>query len=92
MGCHREDLGGGPIVGGDPSWPPAANLTSGPGGIGDWTLAQFSVALRDGKRPDGTALRAPMSGMMPYARNMTQVELEALWAYLRSLPPVTARQ
>ena len=35
MGCHREDLGGGPIVGGDPSWPPAANLTSGPGGIGE---------------------------------------------------------
>ena len=92
MGCHREDLGGGPIVGGDPSWPPAANLTSGPGGIGDWTLAQFSVALRDGKRPDGTALRAPMSAMMPYARNMTKVELEALWAYLRSLPPVAARQ
>jgi len=27
MGCHGEDLGGGPIIGGDPSWPPAANLS-----------------------------------------------------------------
>lgn len=92
MGCHREDLGGGPIVGGDPSWPPAANLTPGPAGIGEWTLAQFRTALREGKRPDGRALRAPMSGMKPYALKMTDVELEALWAYLRSLPPVAARK
>jgi mono/diheme cytochrome c family protein len=91
MGCHREDLGGGPIVGGDPSWPPAANLTRG-GGIGEWTFAQFSTALRDGKRPDGTALRPPMSGVLPYARNMKDVELEALWGYLKSLPPVAARK
>jgi mono/diheme cytochrome c family protein len=92
MGCHREDLGGGPIVGGDPNWPPAANLTRGPGGIGEWSLAQFSTTLREGKRPDGTALRPPMSGMMPYAQKMTDVEMEALWAYLRSLPPVAARK
>jgi mono/diheme cytochrome c family protein len=92
MGCHREDLGGGPIVGGDPSWPPAGNLTRGPGGIGEWSLAQFSTALREGKRPDGSALRPPMSGMMPYAQKMTEVEMEALWAYLRSLPPVVARK
>jgi cytochrome c553 len=92
MGCHREDLGGGPIVGGDPSWPPAANLTPGPEGIGEWSLAQFRTALREGKRPDGSALRPPMSGMMPYAQKMTEVEMEALWAYLRTLPPVAARK
>lgn len=91
MGCHRDDLGGGPIVGGDPSWPPAANLTPGPGGLGGWTYAQFTTALLEGKRPDGTALRAPMSGMVPYARKMRQVELEALWSYVRSLPPVAQR-
>ena len=92
MGCHRADLGGGPIVGGDPSWPPAANLTPGPEGIGRWTFAQFRTALREGKRPDGTALRPPMSAMVPYARKMKDVELEALWAYLRSLPPVASRR
>ncbi|MEZ0333420.1 MAG: c-type cytochrome [Gemmatimonadales bacterium] len=91
MGCHRDDLGGGPIVGGDPSWPPAANLTPGPGGLGGWTFLQFVTALREGKRPDGTALRAPMVNMMPYAQKMTNVELEALWTYVKSVPAVAAR-
>ena len=27
VGCHRPNLAGGPIVGGDPSWVPARNLT-----------------------------------------------------------------
>ena len=26
-GCHSATLAGGPIVGGDPKWPPAANIT-----------------------------------------------------------------
>ncbi len=91
MGCHRDDLGGGPIVGGDPSWPPAANLTPGPAGLGGWTFAQFVTTLREGKRPDGTAVRAPMASIMPYAQQMTQVELEALWNYLRSVPVVARK-
>ena len=84
-------IGGGPIVGGDPSWPPAANLTPGPGGLGGWTFLQFVTALREGKRPDGTALRAPMVNMMPYAQKMTNVELEALWTYVKSVPAVAPR-
>ena len=92
MGCHRDDLGGGPIIGGDPSWPPAANLTPGPQGLGEWTFAQFATAMREGKRPDGTALRAPMTNVVPYAQRMTQTELQALWSYLRSVPAVAARK
>jgi mono/diheme cytochrome c family protein len=88
-GCHRGDLGGGPIIGGDPSWPPAANLTPDTSGLLAWTFAQFETAMRAGKRPDGGALRAPMSSVVRYARNMTGVEMEALWNYLRSLPPVS---
>jgi mono/diheme cytochrome c family protein len=92
MGCHRDDLGGGPIVGGDPSWPPAANLTPSPEGLGGWTFPQFVGTLREGKRPDGTALRAPMSELTAYGRRMTEVELQALWSYLRSVPPVADRE
>ena len=33
-------------------------------------------------------LATPMSEVVRYARNLTDVELEALWKYLRSLPPV----
>ncbi|HZN97541.1 MAG TPA: cytochrome c [Gemmatimonadales bacterium] len=91
-GCHRADLGGGPIVGGDPSWPPAANLTQDTSGVHGWTFAQFETAMREGKRPDGGMLRAPMSSVVRYAKNMTGVEMEALWNYLRSLPPVSNRK
>ena len=92
MGCHRDDLGGGPIVGGDPSWPPAANLTPGPDGLGEWTFTQFAGVMRQGKRPDGTALRPPMVEVVPYAQRMTQTELQALWSYLRSVPAVADRE
>jgi mono/diheme cytochrome c family protein len=88
-GCHAANLGGGPIAGGDPSWPPAANLTPVPAGLGGWTYAQFASTLRSGKRPDGTALRAPMADVIPFTRNMTPTELQALWKYLRSVPPVS---
>jgi hypothetical protein len=47
--------------------------------------------MREGRRPDGAALRLPMTLVLPFAQKMTEVELEALWTYLRSLPPVAAR-
>jgi cytochrome c553 len=87
MGCHGADLAGGPIVGGDPSWPPARNLTPHRDGLAGWTYPQFVAALRDSRRPDGSSLRAPMTFMAPYARRMTDVELQALWAYVQSVPP-----
>jgi mono/diheme cytochrome c family protein len=92
MGCHRDDLGGGAIVGGDPAWPPAANLTPGPDGIGNWTFAQFAQAMRQGKRPDGTALRPPMANVTAFAQRMTDTELQALWGYLRSVPALPDRE
>jgi mono/diheme cytochrome c family protein len=87
MGCHGQDLAGGPIVGGDPSWPPARNLTPDANGLAGWTYPQFVTALRDSRRPNGDSLRVPMTFMAPYARRMTDVELQALWAYVESLPP-----
>src|SRR6185436_13701711 len=52
-GCHGTGLSGGKIPGTPPEWKPAANLT--PTGIGSWTPDDFKRALREGKRPDGTA-------------------------------------
>jgi cytochrome c553 len=85
-GCHGVSLTGGPIVGGDPSWPPAKNLTPHETGLAAWALEDFRTAMTQGRRPDGTELLVPMTVVMPYARNMTDVEMEALWTYLRSLP------
>lgn len=87
-GCHSQDLAGGPVVGGDPGWPPAANLTPHVDGLAGWTLTDFRRVLLDGTKPDGTSVLAPMDALTPFAANMTEVEMEALWTYLESLPPV----
>jgi mono/diheme cytochrome c family protein len=82
-GCHGPQLSGGKIPGGPPEWKPAANLT--PTGIGRWSETDFMTALRTGRRPDGS----PIDPSMPWKEfgQMTDVELRALYAYLRSVPP-----
>jgi len=87
-GCHGEDLGGGTIPGAPPDWPAATNLTPHDDGIGSWSKAQFFTTMRTMVRPDGTALQPPMKNMAAYTSQWTDLELEAMWAYLRSLEPV----
>lgn len=86
MGCHRPNYAGGPILSGDPSWPPARNLTPHAEGLATWTYDQFEKAMRDGVRPDGSALKPPMTLITPYAKQITEVEMQALWTFLRSVP------
>jgi len=83
-GCHGDGLSGGKIPGAPPDWGPAANIT--PAGIGRWTAPQFATALRTGRRPDGSAID---STLMPIRllRQMDDVELAALHAYLQTVPP-----
>jgi cytochrome c553 len=84
-GCHGPTLAGGPIVGADPSWPPAANLTPDQAtGIGGWSFADFETAMRRGKRPDGTDIRMPMPWQM--YTGMADQDMRALWEHLRSVP------
>ncbi len=86
-GCHREDFSGGAIRGGDPSWPPAANLTAGEGGVlPDYDLPSFDAAMRSGTGPNG-AFADPMSMIPRYTSRLTEVEMKALWTYLQSLEP-----
>lgn len=92
IGCHRENYAGGPILGGDPSWPPARNLTAHAEGVVTWTYDQFARAMRDGLRPDGAALKPPMTLIAPYAKNITEVEMQALWKFLQSLPPTATNK
>jgi len=87
VGCHGEDLAGGPIPGGPPTWPPAANLTPDPAhGIGKWTEADFFRALREGKRPGGDTISAVMPWR--YTAQLTDDDIRALWLYLRTVPPL----
>lgn len=80
--------GGNPVLDANFNEVPSANITpSVLYGIGSWTEAQFSQALRGGLRPDQRAL----SPVMPRFANMSDEEVSAIWAYLQSVP-VTDKQ
>lgn len=65
------------------------NLTPSKTGLGDWTEQMFIQAMRTGKNlgmPNGRPILPPMPWM-----NLSQAkeeDLRAIWAYLRSIPPV----
>jgi len=81
-GCHGDGLSGGRVAG-PPGLPPASNLT--PTGLGKWTEADFVRAIRQGIKPDGSAINEFMPWRV-YAA-MTDAELHALWTYLASAAP-----
>ena len=83
LGCHGPTLSGGKIPGGDPAWPPAANLT--PAGLTAYDQASFAAALRTGVRPGGTKIKDPMP--IAWTKEMTDDEITAVWLYLRTVPP-----
>jgi|SRR5664279_2767721 len=76
--CHGHALEGNPGA-------HSPNLTRG-GPTGAWSEADFTRALREGKRPDGTAI----SDQMPWKEfgNMSDAELHAVWVFVRSVPVV----
>ena len=85
MGCHGPNFTGGKIEIGPPDWPMAANLTPHPDGrLSKWSEQDFIAAIRTAKRPDGSELNS----VMPRGfGGMDDIELKALWAFFKSLPP-----
>jgi cytochrome c553 len=90
MGCHGAQFGGGPIPGAPPTWPAAANLTPGEGSTMARydTVEKFIDMMRTGKRPDGSEV----SRAMPFdsLAMLSDVDLQAMYAFLRTLPPRSA--
>jgi len=68
----------------------AANLTPDDTGIGNWTEKQFFTALREGKYK-GLAESRPLLPPMPWEmyRYMTDNEIRAIFAYLKSIKPIS---
>ncbi|MBP7141310.1 MAG: cytochrome c [Opitutaceae bacterium] len=89
-GCHGLNFAGGKIPGAPPDWPLAPNLTSATGTfMSQASAADFMHVLRTRTRPDGHAL----SPVMPAAfGQMTDLELTALYNYLKSVPAVVAKK
>jgi hypothetical protein len=58
-------------------------------GIGEWSEEMFMQVARTGKhqgQPNGRDILPPM----PWSsmKDLTDADLKAIWAYLKSLPPV----
>lgn len=91
MTCHTA-RGGAPYAGGRGIETPfgmvyAGNLTPDDAtGIGRWSAAQFRRALHEGRSRDGRLLYPAF----PYTHTtlVTPADADALFAWLRSLPPV----
>lgn len=87
-GCHRQNFEGGAIVQGPPDWAPARNLTPHEDGLAAYDFSSFERVMREGIRPDGEKVRAPMDIATTYAANMTDTEMRALWLFFQSLDPI----
>jgi mono/diheme cytochrome c family protein len=90
IACHTA-RGGVPYAGGRPIDTPfgtvyAGNLTpDDETGLGRWTPGQFWRALHHGRSRDGRLLVPAFP--YPNYTQITRVDADALYAYLRSLPP-----
>jgi mono/diheme cytochrome c family protein len=97
--CHTPQGPNGPVMnralsGGPPIEEPNAftampsNITPDPEtGIGKWTDAQIKVAIREGRRPDGTLIGPPMP--FEQYRGLADADLDAIVAYLRTVPAIS---
>ena len=92
--CHVPD-GARTMSGGVPLRTPfgtiySSNISSDPEtGIGAWTLAQFERAMRHGRSADGDRLYPAFP--YPWFTKVTDQDIAAIYAYLRTLPPVKMR-
>lgn len=64
----------------------ASNITGGQDGLAAYSDAELKAIIAQGKRPDGSAMLPPMP--YGYFARMSDLDLDALIAYLRSLPPL----
>jgi mono/diheme cytochrome c family protein len=80
--CHGEDLAGGQPT--DPASPPAPNLTPG-GELAGWSEADFLTTIQTGVTPSGHILD-PEFMPVDELNKLDEVELQAMWVYLHSLP------
>src|SRR5690606_26923010 len=98
--CHTPQTPGGPVANRELSGQMvlddemmtayAPNITQDrETGIGAWTDDQIVAAIRDGIRPDGSLIGPPM----PFSqyRKMSDGDVRAIVAYLRTVKPVHAR-
>lgn len=94
VACHTAPRGQ-PFAGGLSLQTPfgaivAPNITpDNTTGIGSWSADDFARAMHEGRRPGGAYLYPAFP--YPYYTKVTRSDLDAIYAYLRTLPPVENR-
>lgn len=84
-GCHGAEFRGGPIPGGDPSWPAASDIRFG-AAPSVWTEEVFRQMIESGISPRSkAALRPPMVAATDLLRQYNETERKAIWEFLSSL-------
>jgi cytochrome c553 len=81
--CHGPELEGRTPADAQTGPPAGPDLTRS-GSLGSWNEAEFKRVMRSGQTPDGRQLSDEMP--WPYYAGMNDIELEALYLYLTSLP------
>jgi mono/diheme cytochrome c family protein len=95
VSCHTTDNGG-QFAGGLAFETPfgtiySTNITSDPeAGIGQWSLEDFTKAMRHGEAPDGKHLY-PVFPYASYAK-VSDEDVAAIYAYLQTIAPVKSTQ
>lgn len=79
---NKLGAGGFPFTG---PWGVSVSTNITPTGLAKYSDADLKKVITTGVRPDGSKLKPPMA--IPYYANMKAADLDALVAYLRTLPP-----
>ncbi len=65
-----------------------ANISGSAKGLGSWSDAEIRRALTDGIAKDGRKLKPPMIDYVAYYRTWKPDDLDALIAWIRTIPPI----
>jgi hypothetical protein len=65
-------------------WGKSVSRNITPKGLGGWTDAEIKRAITTGVSKDGSHLKPPMG--FPYYAKMTDADLDAVIAYVRTVP------
>jgi mono/diheme cytochrome c family protein len=94
IACHTTK-GGTPFAGGLALQTPFGTIVTpnitpdNATGIGSWTADDFARAMHEGRRPTGSYLYPAFP--YPYYTRVTRADVDAIYAYLRTLPPANNR-
>ena len=84
----NQELAGGFVIEAPAFRAVASNITPDrETGIGTWTDDQIVDSIRNGKRPNGSVIGPPMP--VEFYRLLSDTDVRAIVAYLRSVPPVS---